>query len=190
LAFVVSHDRAVPAFGVDPISPTWGRLGYRRGDGNQHERQPPDALRELAGHDITGPEVYFIDVLPLVEMIWADGMIQTVERDLLYKFLRTHTDNLNTLAGYRAFDYEVGERFVERFLTERPSPEVMAVLRKLIPPVRLSSSDGDRNARNRAAILAWCLDIGASCVTTYPYGDHDRFSAAEKACFEAIFLAL
>lgn len=61
---------------------------------------------------------------------------------------------------------------------------------ELIPPVRLSSSDAETNEQHRLAILRWCLDIGASCVTEYPYGDHDRFSTAEKACFEDIFKAL
>ena len=150
----------------------------------------PEALRELERHGITGTDVYFIDVLPLVEMMWADGIVQDVERALLDKFITTHTDNLNALAGYRAVDDDVGRTFVERYLAERPAAEMLAALRELIPPVRLASSDTDRNAAHRAAILAWCLDIGAACVTDYPYGDHDRFSADEKACFEEIFRAL
>jgi hypothetical protein len=150
----------------------------------------PEALRELQRHGITGTEVYFIDVLPLIEMMWADGVVQEIERALLDKFIVAHTDNLNALAGYPALDYAVGRNFVERYLAERPAPAVLATLRELIPPVRLASSDSDRNAAQRSAIFAWCLDIGAACVTNYPYGDHDRFSAAEKACFEEIFRAL
>jgi hypothetical protein len=150
----------------------------------------PDALRELASHGIVGPDVYFIDVLPLIEMMWADGIVQSVERDLMQKFLHQHVDNLNALAGYQALAYDQGDAFVARFLAARPSGDVMAILRRLIPPVRLSSSDAARNDAHRSAILRWCLDIGASCVTQYPYGDHDRFSTAEKQCFEEIFRAL
>jgi len=149
-----------------------------------------DAVRELERHGIRGAHTYLIDVLPLIEMMWADGIVQGVERDLLDKFLHEHIDNLNALVGYNAVHYEDGASFVERFLVERPSAEMLDVLRKLIPPVRLSSSDVQRNSAQRRAIVRWCLDIGASCVTAYPYGDHDRFSEAEKACFEAIVASL
>lgn len=166
------------------------RAVYRRRVTTSTNFGRPDAIRELARHGIAGPDVYFIDVLPLIEMMWADGVVQSVERDLLEKFLLQHIDNLNALAGFKAIEYDAGKAFVERFLADRPTNDVMAILRKLIPPVRLSSTDVARNEAHRQAILRWCLDIGASCVTQYPYGDHDRFSSAEKACFEEIFRSL
>lgn len=149
-----------------------------------------DAIRELDRHGIRGAHTYLIDVLPLIEMMWADGTVQTVERDLLEKFLRQHVDNLNALVGYPAIHYNDSATFVERFLAERPSAEMLGVLRKLIPTVGLSSTDVKRNTQQRRAIVRWCLDIGAACVTEYPYGDHDRFSEAEKACFEEIVASL
>ncbi len=130
-----------------------------------------DAVRELERHGIRGAHTYLIDVLPLIEMMWADGIVQSVERDLLDKFLQHHIDNLNTLVGYNAISYDDGAAFVERFLVERPSAEMLTVLRKLIAPVRFSSSDVTRNDAQRRAIMRWCLDIGASCVAEYPYGD-------------------
>lgn len=162
-------------------------------DGVSTTRPPftrKDAILELERHGIRGAHAYLIDVLPLIEMMWADGIVQGVERDLLDKFLRQHVDNLNVLVGYNAIHYDDAASFVERFLAERPSAEMLGVLRKLIPPVRFSSSDVKRNTAQRRAIVRWCLDIGASCVTEYPYGDHDRFSEAEKACFEAIVASL
>lgn len=149
-----------------------------------------DAVRELDRHGIRGPEVYLIDVLPLIEMMWADGSTQAVERDLLDKFMAQHVENLNALAGFPAVKLEDAQAFIERFLTTRPSAETMEILRNLIPAVRLGSSDKIRNDADRKTILRWCLDIGASCTTEYPYGDHDRFSEAEKKCFEAIFASL
>jgi hypothetical protein len=149
-----------------------------------------DAVRELEGHGIRGAEVYLIDVLPLIEMMWADGSAQSVERDLLDKFMVQHVANVNALAGFPAVKLEDAQAFIERFLAARPSAETMEVLRKLIPVVRLGSSDNVRNEQYRKTILRWCLDIGASCTTEYPYGDHDRFSDAEKKCFEDIFASL
>jgi len=149
-----------------------------------------DALRELARFGIRGTTVYLIDVLPIIEMMWADGRLQDGERALLEKFLRQHVDNINALAKMKVLGYEEGLAFAGRFLRDRPDPELMQVLRAMIPPVRLSSSDvwGARATRDR--ILFWCLDIGAACVTDYPYGDHDRFSADEKACFAEIVQTL
>ena len=149
-----------------------------------------DALAELERYGITGKLVYLIDIVPLIEMIWADGAIQDVERELLDKFLTQHVANINALAGMELIEMASARAFAEKLLDERPDPKVMTVLHRLIPIVRMSSSDTERNAHTRAEILRWCLDIGASCVAEYPYGDHDRFSDAEKACFEEIFSAL
>ncbi len=149
-----------------------------------------DAIRELEGFGIRGSDVYLIDVLPLIEMMWADGAIQDVERGLLDKFVGEHVANVNALAGFPALKLEDAQKFVERFIAARPPPETLEILRKLIPVVRLASSDNARNEQHKKAILRWCLDIGASCVTDYPYGDHDRFSDAEKKCFEDIFASL
>lgn len=149
-----------------------------------------DAIKELEQFGIRGSDVYLIDVLPLIEMMWADGAIQDVERGLLEKFVGEHVANVNALAGFPALKPEDAQKFIERFLATRPQPETLEILRKLIPVVRLGSSDNVRNEQHRKAILRWCLDIGASCVTDYPYGDHDRFSEAEKKCFEDIFGSL
>ncbi len=149
-----------------------------------------DALAELERYGITGKLVYLIDIIPLIEMIWADGSVQDVERDLLDKFLAQHVANINALAGMELIDMAAAKGFADKLLADRPDPKVMTILHRLIPIVRMSSSDAERNAHTRAEILRWCLDIGASCVREYPYGDHDRFSDAEKACFEEIFTAL
>ncbi len=157
-------------------------------------RNPPytrkDAIAELDRHGIRGTDTYLIDVLPLIEMMWADGTVQEGERGLLDKFMRQHVDNLNVLAGYKALSYEDGTAFVDRFLRDRPPAAVLEILRKLIPVVRWNTSDTARNAEQRRAVLRWCLDIGAQCVTEYPHGDHERFCEAEKSCFEQIFSSL
>jgi hypothetical protein len=150
----------------------------------------PEAVERLAQHGIVGADVYLLDLLPLIEMMWADGFVQSPELDLFDAFLLEHVDAINQLSGAPILTAEGARRFASRFLRERPDERLMEHLRSLIPPVRLSSSDQAGNDARRTAIIEWCLDIGAACVAEYPYAARDRFKSAEKERFLAIARAL
>ena len=147
-----------------------------------------EALEKLADHGIQGPEIYLIDVIPLIEMIWADGKTQKGELAILENFLAEHVSHINTIAGYEVLTTDMVRAFVSRFLKEKPSPELLQSLRELIPPVRFMCSEED--GRLRDSILAACMDIAASSVVEYPYGWNERFDPAEKKCFFEILDAL
>lgn len=147
-------------------------------------------MSALARLGITGPQLYLLDVIPLVDMLWADGRAQTVEVELLEDFVRQHVAAINELAGTPVLTPAEGLAFLRRFLRERPDPRLLELLRALVRPVRLATSDPRLNDRQRTAILAWCLDIGAACVSEYPYGVRERFSQQEKERFIAILNAL
>jgi hypothetical protein len=149
-----------------------------------------EALERLEQHGIAGPDVYLIDLIPLIEMMWADGRVQEPERELFRRFARDHVAAINELAGLDLLSADRAERFASRFLDARPDDALMTELRSLVPPVRLSTSDAAGNDARRQAIIEWCLDIGAACVTDYPYGSRERFKAAEKARFFSILRAL
>jgi len=149
-----------------------------------------DALAVIGEHEISGAAIYLIDVIPLVDMMWADGLAQRQESQLLHAFMLRHIDNINRLARTEVLTAADGATFLRRFTHARPSPDLLNALEAAIPPVRHGSSDGRHNARSRQQILEWCLDIGAACVHDYPYGDRDRFSANEKECFLRLFEAL
>ena len=150
---------------------------------NEKARLREEILGQLKPFGITGRNVYFIDYIPLIEMIWADGQPQQGEVDIFYDFLEKHVAHLNKMAGYEAFKLEDAVQFVGGMLRERPSPEVLKTLRKLAAKAGLFQADSKRRARFEKSLLAICLDIGASCVTNYPYGLHERFNADEKRCF-------
>jgi hypothetical protein len=150
----------------------------------------PDALERVAQHGIVGRDVYLLDLLPLIEMMWADGLVQAPERRLFDAFVIEHVEAINQLSGTPVLSVDQARGFAERFLGQRPDEALMAELRALIPPVRLSSSDAAGNEARREAIIEWCLDIGAACVTEYPYDDRDRFKRAEKRRFLEIARAL
>lgn len=150
----------------------------------------PEAVERLAHHGITGTDVYLLDLLPLIEMMWADGLVQQPEADLLDAFVVEHVAAINALSGAKILSVDDARRFAQRFLRERPDDGLMEELRSLIPSVRFSSSDQAGNDARRQVIIEWCLDIGAACVSEYPYADRDRFKNAEKDRFLAILRAL
>ena len=146
-----------------------------------------EILEQLKTFGITGKEVYFIDYIPLIEMIWADGKIQDGEMDIFYDFLEKHVAHLNKMAGYNAFNLEDAVQFVSGFFKERPSPDILKSLRQLAVHSGLYQGDSKKRAHFEKSLLAVCLDIGASSVTEYPYNLHERFNNEEKRCFFEIF---
>lgn len=142
-----------------------------------------NAIEELRKYGIKGPQVYLIDIIPLIEMIWADGKVQKGEIDILDDFLEKHVNRINTLAGYNMLNPEDAKNFVSLFLKERPNEDLLKTLRSFIAPVRLSSSDTNLCNKFRESLLAACLDIASSAVTEYPYKLNDRFNPQEKQCF-------
>ncbi len=149
-----------------------------------------DALEKLSEFGITGANVYLIDIIPLVEMIWADGHAQDSEVAILENYLEKHVAHVNELAGYEFLTLDEAKAFLTRFVQNRPNPEVMTALRSLVAPIRLSTSDSEANEQLRGSLLSACLDIASSAVTQYPYGFRDRFNPAEKRCFFEILETL
>jgi hypothetical protein len=146
-----------------------------------------EIMEQLNSFGITGKDVYFIDYIPLIEMIWADGEPQQGEMDIFYDFLEKHVVHLNKMAGYNAFKLEDAVEFVSGFFKERPSPEILKSLRELAAHSGLFQEDSKKRASFEKSLLAVCLDIAASCVTKYPYGLNERFNNEEKRCFFEIF---
>ena len=75
---------------------------------NQQLKIPPShnklcregALERLSRHGIEGKRVYLIDLIPLIEMIWAGGRVKAEKIDFLYNFIKRHINHINRLAGY------------------------------------------------------------------------------------------
>lgn len=149
-----------------------------------------EAIGKLKNFGITDADIYLIDIIPLVEMIWADGQAQDSEIAILEDFLEKHVNHINTIAGYDLLTMDRARHFLARFIENRPNPEILHELRQLVSPVRLATSDAAANTELRESLLAVCLDIAASAVTQYPYGLRDRFNCFEKKCFFEIIDSL
>jgi hypothetical protein len=61
------------------------------------------ALHDLGSLGFKGLDVYAAELIPAVEMAWADGEIQRQERALLNAYCEALTDYLNLQAGARLF---------------------------------------------------------------------------------------
>lgn len=151
-----------------------------------HKLTFTDALQRLRHHGISGHEVYFIDLVLLCEMSWADGISQDAEREIIYDYLYHHVDSINRLAGCKVLEYEEAQDFLSRYLDEPPTAEVCEEIRNLIQTVRLLNRDEDVADKIRFDILNACIDIAASSVTKYPYGACERFTIEEKEYYHQL----
>ena len=144
-----------------------------------------EALERLSPYGIKGALVYLIDIIPLIEMSWADGIAQDSEIAIINEYLRHHIDHINDLAGSEILTEKIAHDFVSRFLHKRPDPELLRTLRSLVAPLRLSMSNNDVKNAVRNSLLTACLDIASSAATQYPYVHtfmlSARFTAAKKA---------
>ncbi len=145
-----------------------------------------DALKRLRPYGISGHEVYFIDLVLLCEMSWADGMSQQAERDIIFDYLYHHVDSINRLAGCKVIEYSEAREFLNRHLEEPPKPELCEEIRNLIQILRLQNRDEMVAEQIRIDILNACIDIAASSVTKYPYGSSERFTKDEKEYYHKL----
>ena len=149
-----------------------------------------DAVAELRRFGIRGANVYLIDLIPLIEMIWADGEVQSAELSHLETFVRRHVERVNAMANQQVLTYPAAYQFLSRYLEERPDPELMKTLRSFVAPVRLSTSDPDYNDDTRRCLLGACVDIAASAAIESPLETGERFDADEKRTYFEIIESL
>ncbi|THB75922.1 MAG: TerB family tellurite resistance protein [Desulfobulbaceae bacterium] len=145
-----------------------------------------EAIKALATQKITSHEVYFIDLVLLCEMAWADGTIQVAEREIIFSYLDHHVNSINRLAGCNAVTHKEARQFLARFLDERPDISQLDAIREVFSAVRLDNKDPEVVENTRTDILNACLDIAASSVTKYPYGLKERFTEEEKEYYHKL----
>lgn len=141
-----------------------------------------------AEHDIPERFIYLLDVVPLVEMLWADGRNQEHEIELVKKFLLEHIASLaNAGDGESPIGTEDVNEFLDRFVYQRPNPRLLQQLKELAHWNLLNASKTEDRSE---AILDYCLDIASAAVTHYPHGYHDRFIDAEKRALKDLMTKL
>lgn len=139
-------------------------------------------IDELVNHHGLEPlDFYLLPLIPLVEIAWADGRIQKAEAALLLDFTRRWLALLRHDAG----DEDVvttarAQRFIDRFVKQRPDPDELTRLRELAVHMLEQNSDAERVQRNERSVLEYCIDIAAAAVQSYPYEIRGRVMQDEK----------
>lgn len=110
------------------------------------------ALRDLGSLGFRGLDVYLAELIPAVEMAWADGEIQSNERAMLEAYCEELIERLNREAGAQLFRLSRARLVLERLTRKRFSPaERLLALRALLT--------WSRRVRNgealRQGMLAW-----------------------------------
>jgi len=132
-------------------------------------------------HGLSGSYIYLLELVPLIEMMWADGRNQDSEIRIIYDYALKHLAALSReAAGEEILEVEEVNEFLERFVHQRPSPALLRTLRQLARSV-ICEEDGKAIHKRRAqTILEQCLDVAAAAVTHYPYESDERFMCREK----------
>lgn len=121
-----------------------------------------EALSRLVARGVPGPMVYLLDALPLVEMAWADGVVQPAERAMILAFVNQHLALLEAHAGGPVVRRSDALEFINRYLAERPSAETFAELRELMMVVRLT---GESDEARAVRILDWVSTVGGAAAS-------------------------
>lgn len=118
-----------------------------------------DALATLKRHGFGGPLVYLLDVLPLVRMAWADGVVQPSERAEILAFVDEHLGRLDIQAQSTVVPRPVALECINRLLAVRPSEEEFDELLEALVVLRLG---GERAGVRTQRILDAVTRVGSA----------------------------
>jgi hypothetical protein len=131
--------------------------------------------------------VYLLELIPLIEMIWADGKTQEKEVTILQDFTIRHLANLSKDAdGMEVVTVEEANEFIDYFLNQRPSKQLLSDLKSLSVEQVRQTNNRDR----RQVIIDYCMDIAGACVVEYPYLPSERIRTEEKELIREIVTQL
>ncbi|NOQ63227.1 MAG: hypothetical protein GQ582_01790 [Methyloprofundus sp.] len=131
--------------------------------------------------DLKPVDFYFLDLIPLIEVMWMDGKNQKGELKILYQFVLEHIAYIDQAAGTQILTVEDANDFLDRFAHNKPPQKLLTELHNIV------TQDKGVAEQRKMDILEYCLDISAACVTKYPYGIRDRVQRDEKEFLLKLF---
>jgi len=137
----------------------------------------------MAEFNLKPADFYFLDLIPVIEILWADDKNQPGELRILYQCLIEHIAHLDQSSGIHAISVNDANDFLDRFAHRKPSDHLLSQLRAL----STHSSQSLPEAR-RSSIFEYCLDIAAACTTQYPYELRHRIIDEEKKLLQKLFI--
>ena len=146
-----------------------------------------DIKHILERNKLSENSVYLLELIPLIEMIWADGNNQEQEIHLLQQFTTQHIANLSKDAeGIEVVSVDEANEFINHFMDERPDPELINNLKSLA----VERMKGKGRPEVIDSVIDYCMDIAAACVNHYPYQPSERVRAEEKSLLKGLISSL
>lgn len=132
-------------------------------------------------HQLDSEHAYLLNLIPIIEIMWADGRLQNAEISLLYEYT---TQWLSILAadadGDSVVSTEQANAFITRFTQARPEPKLLASLKELSHQFMQAAPETMLSDGRDQQLIDFCLDISAAAVSKYPYERRSRITADEK----------
>lgn len=129
----------------------------------------PELHQLMRDYDLKPSDLYLLNLMPLIEMIWVDGRNQPAELRLLHTYAIEYLARLNRHSeGIEVISIEAVNDFLERFAHQKPSPKLVRELR-LLAIERLKQQSGPEAENERERVLFACLDIAAACTDSRLY---------------------
>ncbi|KZZ35330.1 MULTISPECIES: hypothetical protein [unclassified Oleiphilus] len=137
-------------------------------------------------YDLKPQHTYLLELVPLIEVMWADGRNQSKEVSIIHEITEKHVAQLNSLVeGVTVVSKEDTREFLNRFLHVRPSEGLLSEIRELtIDWLKETGKAQDKGD----SILSYCIDIAAACASTDKFDD--RVVEQEKLLLKELTKAL
>jgi len=134
--------------------------------------------------DLKPADFYFLNLIPLIEVLWVDGNNRPQELQILYHFLIEHIAFLDKQAGDQVVTIEDANDFLDRFAHQRPSEDLLNQLHDIVLQLNHNSF-----IKQKQTILDYCMDIASACTNSYPYPLRGRVIEEEKELLQKLFKA-
>ncbi|WP_405419513.1 hypothetical protein [Marinobacter flavimaris] len=150
----------------------------------------------LSQHDLPPSLIYLAPVLPVVQVMWADGRNQFPERAKLKAIIQDHCRALAELAGGMEVVSEADRDIFHRtFVAQKPDPTTLRPFFEVAGEL-LGARNAEGKAKNdslydRDKLFQACLEIAATCPADMVGGADEMFARrivdAERRYIEQVF---
>lgn len=142
----------------------------------------------LSRHGFKTCHIYLLELVPIIEMMWADGRNQPAEIEIIRSITQRHVDSLNQSAeGVTVISNADVDEFLNILTTNRPSPDLLKELRDIT--IDHLKDKGQLQAKNQT-IFDYCMDMAAACVSQFPYEFDQRIVESEKQLLQELICEL
>ncbi|MCK0162358.1 hypothetical protein [Marinobacter sp. S6332] len=153
----------------------------------------------LSQYDFPSSLIYLAPVLPIVQVMWADGKNQMPERDKLHVIIQSHRKALSELAGgLQVVSQEDIDLFDQAFIANEPDMSTLQAFtdqaNELLQSKVENGMEENESLYQRDRLLHACMEIAATCPAHVVIADDEmlaqRIVEEEQHFIEKVFQLL